>query len=232
MRLYQIPFSHNCIKVRRALDLKGLPYETVDINPAWRGNVKRISGQTLVPVLVDGGHTVAGSTPILLDVERRFPQPPLLPADDPDRAECVVLMEWTDAALMALTRRMAYYRLLTSEASLGKLFFPQMPLPVRAPMGKIASLVLRRRFGITADQNRRDLDRARESARVAVGRLDGEDHLAGGQLTLADVSLAAMAAPLQFTEVAGDEHVQFLLRWAQGVMGSDFTPGQVAPAAA
>ena len=56
MRLFQIPFSHNCVKVRRVLDLKGLDYETVNINPALRRDVKRASGQELVPVLVDGGH--------------------------------------------------------------------------------------------------------------------------------------------------------------------------------
>jgi glutathione S-transferase len=37
MRLYQIPFSHNCRKARHVLDLKGIEYEAVNINPALRG---------------------------------------------------------------------------------------------------------------------------------------------------------------------------------------------------
>ena len=128
MQLFQIPFSHNCVKVRRALDLKGLDYETVDINPARRGDVKRASGQELVPVLVEDGRSTSGSTQILLDVEERHPDPPLLPEGERERAECVLLMEWADGELMALTRRMAYFRVLSgTRADLGKMFFPAVP---------------------------------------------------------------------------------------------------------
>jgi glutathione S-transferase len=233
MRLFQIPFSHNCVKVRRVLDLKGLDYESVNINPALRGEVKRASGQELVPVLVDEGHTTAGSTQILLDVEARHPDPPLLPADGRDRAECIVLMHWADAAFMDLTRRMAYFRVLSGTgADLGKMFFPGRPAPLQRAGGAVSALVLRRRFGITAEQNRRDLESARAAARVAVDRLDGEEHLVGGYLTLADVTLAAMAAPLQYTAAADDPAVAHLLDWARGVMGDDFTPRQIRAAAA
>jgi glutathione S-transferase len=228
MRLFQIPFSHNCVKVRRVLDLKGLDYTAVNINPAWRGDVKRVSGQELVPVLVDGGLAVSGSTPILLDIERRHPEPPLLPADARDRAECVVLMEWADATFMGLTRRMAYYQLLTSDADLGRLFFPRKPRALQLPMGKTAAQVLRRRFGISDAQNERDMERAREAARVSLDRLGDHDYLVAGALTLADVSLAAMAAPLQYTPVAGDVHVARLLEWARGVMDDEFTPAIAA----
>jgi glutathione S-transferase len=227
VRLFQIPFSHNCVKVRRVLDLKGIEYETVDINPAWRGNVKRASGQTLVPVLIDGDRSISGSSPILLDVEERYPDPPLLPADQQDRAECALLMDWADATFMDLTRRMAYFRVLSGDADLGTMFFPRQPPRVRRTLGKGAGLVLRQRFGISRQQNRRDVERARQAARVAADRLGTEDHLVGGRLTLADVSLAAMAAPLQYTEVASDLHVQRLLEWARGILGNDFTPRQI-----
>ena len=87
MQLFQIPFSHNCVKVRRALDLKGLAYETIDINPARRGNVKRASGQELVPVLVEHGRPTAGSTPILLEVERRHRRDARMDGDALDASE-------------------------------------------------------------------------------------------------------------------------------------------------
>jgi glutathione S-transferase len=233
MRLLQIPFSHNCVKVRRALDLKGLDYETVNINPAVRREVKRASGQELVPVLVDSRHTTAGSTQILLDVEERYPDPPLLPMDARDRAECVVLMHWADAAFMDLTRRMAYFRVLSGTgADLGKMFFPGRPAAFQRAGGAASAMVLRRRFGITEEQNRLDLESATERARVAVDRLGGEEHLVAGQRTLADITLAAMAAPLQYTAVADDPAVRHLLDWSRGVMGDDFTPRQIRAAAA
>jgi glutathione S-transferase len=232
MRLYQIPFSHNCVKVRRALDLKGLAYETVDINPAVRMGVKRTSGQELVPVLVDAGHAIAGSTQILLEVEQRHPDPPLLPEDPGERTECVVLMHWADAAFMDLTRRMAYFTVLTGGADLGQMFFTRWPAPAQRAGAKMAAAVLRRRFGISPEQNRRDLDTARREAAVAVDRLGDSEFLVGERLTLADVTLAAMAAPLQYTAVAGDPVVARLLEWSRGVMGDDFTPRQVRAAAA
>jgi glutathione S-transferase len=111
VRLFQIPFSHNCVKVRKTLDLKGLPYETVDIKAYARRDVKRVSGQTLVPALVDDGNVVTDSTRILLYLEERYPQTPLLPRDPRERAECLVLEEWADSTFMALTRRIAYRRI-------------------------------------------------------------------------------------------------------------------------
>ena len=232
MQLFQIPFSHNCVKVRRVLDLKGLTYDTVDINPASRRGVKRASGQELVPVLVDGGHVTAGSTQILLDVEERYPEPALLPADAHERAECVVLMHWADSAFMDLTRRMAYFRVLSGTgADLGRLFFPGKPAPVQRAGAMLAEQVLRRRFGITDDQNRRDLDTARETAQTAVDRLADADYLVGDRLTLANVTLTSMAAPLQYTEAAGDPAVSRLMGWSRGIMGDEFTPRQISAAA-
>ena len=233
VRLYQIPFSHNCVKVRRVLDLKGLGYKTVNINPASRRGVKRVSGQELVPVLVDDGKSVSGSTAILLAVEARYPEPPLLPADPHERAECIVLMHWADSAFMDLTRRMAYHRVLSGTgADLGKMFFPGWPGPMQRAGAMLAERVLRRRFGITDDQNRADVENARETAQVALDRLGDEEHLVGNTLTLADVTLASMTAPLQYTEVAGDPAVTRLLDWSRGIMGEDFTPSQVRMAAA
>src|SRR5687768_15087309 len=51
VKLLQIPFSHNSIKVRRALALKGLAYERENVNPAIRRRLIKVSGQPLTPVL-------------------------------------------------------------------------------------------------------------------------------------------------------------------------------------
>jgi glutathione S-transferase len=232
MRLFQIPFSHNCVKVRHVLDLKGARYEAVSINPAVRAEVKRLSGQTLVPVLVDRGHVVSGSTPILLYVEERFPDPPLLPGDPQERAECMLLMDWADGTFMAPARRLAYFQVLSVPGRLGEMFFPGMPPLAQRVAGRGAARVLRLRFGIDAARNRTDEQRARSAARVAVDRLAGAGHLVGDRLSLADITLAAMTAPLQYAgDVRDDPHVGALLQWGEGVLGDDFTPLR-APAAA
>src|SRR5512139_2226142 len=108
LRLIQIPFSHNCIKVRLALERKGIPFVVENIPPAERSSPRRASGQGLVPVLVDGDRAVADSTAILLHLEERFPEPALVPRDPASRAECLVLEDWADERFMALSRRIAY----------------------------------------------------------------------------------------------------------------------------
>lgn len=60
--LYELPGCPFCTKVRRKLDELDLDYESRTVPPAHheRTEVKEISGQTKVPVLVDPEHDIAG----------------------------------------------------------------------------------------------------------------------------------------------------------------------------
>ena len=69
MRVYRIPFSTNVERVALALAQESLDVEWVDVNPADRTEVDRVSGQSLVPVLVDGDRVVSDSTEILRYLE-------------------------------------------------------------------------------------------------------------------------------------------------------------------
>ena len=53
-----------------------------------------MSGQELVPVLVDGERVLFDSPVILAHLEERFPEPPLYPADPARRAEVQVFLDW------------------------------------------------------------------------------------------------------------------------------------------
>lgn len=64
------------------------------MDPADRSEVVRVSGQALVPVLVDGDTVVSDSTAILEYLEKRFPEPPLYPSDPARRAELRLFLEW------------------------------------------------------------------------------------------------------------------------------------------
>jgi len=94
LRLYRIPHSTNVERVALALAHKGLEAESVWIEPDDRTEVKKVSGQTLVPVLVDGEEVVADSTRILEHLEERSPQRPLYPEDTAPRAEMQVFVDW------------------------------------------------------------------------------------------------------------------------------------------
>jgi len=94
LRLYRIPHSTNVERVALALAHKGLEAESVWIESDDRTEVKKVSGQTLVPVLVDGEELVADSTRILEHLEERYPQRPLYPEDTAPRAEMQVFVDW------------------------------------------------------------------------------------------------------------------------------------------
>jgi glutathione S-transferase len=94
LRLLRFRYSTNVDRVALALAHKGLEAESVWVDPTDRTPVEQVSGQSLVPVLIDGDEVVADSTAIVEHLERRFPDPPLFP-DDPARAAGVrIFVDW------------------------------------------------------------------------------------------------------------------------------------------
>ena len=94
LTLYGAPFSTNVQRVTMALAHKGLEYEYVEISYDERSPVLEVSGQPLVPVLVDDGEVVVDSMVIVAHLERLRPEPPLYPADPARRAELEVFIDW------------------------------------------------------------------------------------------------------------------------------------------
>jgi glutathione S-transferase len=94
LRIYRIPFSTNVERVALALGHKGIEVEWIDVDPHDRGEVERVSGQPLVPVLVDDGRVVVDSTVILSYLEKLEPEPRLFPSEPARRAELDVFLDW------------------------------------------------------------------------------------------------------------------------------------------
>jgi maleylacetoacetate isomerase len=94
LRVYRIPFSTNVERVSLALAHKGLDVEWEDVDPRDRSPVDQISGQPLVPVLVDDGRVLADSTTIIRYLEELQPEPALFPRDEARRAELDVFLDW------------------------------------------------------------------------------------------------------------------------------------------
>ncbi|KAL2513849.1 Glutathione S-transferase Z1 [Forsythia ovata] len=90
LKLYSYWRSSCSCRVRIALKLKGLDYEYIAIN-LLKGDQKspeflKLNPLGYVPVLVDGDIVVADSFAILLYLEEKYPQHPLLPKDLQKRA--------------------------------------------------------------------------------------------------------------------------------------------------
>lgn len=221
MRLIQIPFSHNCIKVRRALEIKGLEFDTRDIHPLKRDAVIEASGQPLVPVLIDDGRVVFESTAILHHLEAAHPGASLLPDDPADHPHCWLIEDWADAVFMRLTQRIAYWQVLATPGRLERAFFPNARGLKRAIMTRRARQVVTRRFKLSEKGNERDEVEAVRLAGIAVDRLAGRPYLFGDRPTVADIGLAAMAGPLMMAaeHVRHEPAVSALTGWCEPILG-------------
>ena len=94
MQVYRIPFSTNVERVALAAGHKELEIDWIDVDPGDRSEVEQLSGQSLVPLLVDDARVVVDSTEILRHLEERHPDPPLWPRDSARRAELDVFLDW------------------------------------------------------------------------------------------------------------------------------------------
>lgn len=229
--LHQIPFSHNTKKVRVALRAKGLQFESVDVNPILRPRTRLRSGQWLLPVLEDDGRYMSDSTAICLYLDSRYPEPALLPFDPDERAEALRLARWSDESFMELTRRIAYVKITANPEVMADMFFPGLPRGARPAVGRGLAAGIRRRFEGSEARSGADVDEALALSAQAERLRGGRDFLVGVRLSLADISLAAMSAPLALgpPRLTGDPAVSDLLEWGSGILGPDgygpATPG-------
>ena len=96
MKLYSFFNSSASYRVRIALALKGLDYQTVGVNiRIGQQNelaYRRMNPLGLVPTLViDDGESLGQSLAITDWLDGHFPQSPLLPADFPTRSKVLEL---------------------------------------------------------------------------------------------------------------------------------------------
>ena len=90
MKLYNIPLSGNCYKIRLFLSLLDKEYETIAVNAAAGENrtatFLKINPRGQVPVLEDEGLVIWDSTAILMYLARRYGDETWLPLDAPGLA--------------------------------------------------------------------------------------------------------------------------------------------------
>jgi maleylacetoacetate isomerase len=97
MKLYGYFRSSAAFRVRIALNLKKLSYETLPIhlrrNDQSKPDYRGVNPQGLVPTLEDEGRTLIQSLAIIEYLDELHPEPPLLPRDPADRARVRALAD-------------------------------------------------------------------------------------------------------------------------------------------
>lgn len=155
-----------------------------------------------MPVLVHGSSRFVDSTDILVHADAFCGGDLLYPRDAALRREVEDLEERFDEELGPHTRRWAYAQLLPEARLLRRAMSSGVPrldavlLPVLMPL--VISLV-RARLRITPESAHRSIEHVRVIFREVDERLDdGRRFLVGERFTAADLTFAALAAPVLF----------------------------------
>ena len=94
IRYYRFPMSTNCDRLSLALAHKGIEVESVFVPFEDRTEVRKVSGQKLVPVLDVHGEVLWDSMKIVRRLEDLCPTKPLYPSDPARRAEMELFIDW------------------------------------------------------------------------------------------------------------------------------------------
>jgi len=200
--LITMPHSHYSEKARWALDRLGFPYREEPHVPLLHRLATTRSGGGSVPVLVQGSSRFIDSTEIVVHADAAGGGDLLYPRDATLRREVEALEKRFDDELGPHTRRWAYAQLLANPGLLRPVMSRGVPwlearlLPVIMP--GVLSLI-RSSLRITPESAHRSLERVRGIFRETGDRLsDGRRYLVGERFTAADLTFAALAAPVLF----------------------------------
>ncbi|MBA3542394.1 MAG: glutathione S-transferase family protein [Deltaproteobacteria bacterium] len=111
LTLYQFALCPFCHKVRAGLELKGLAYRAVEVNPMTKKELPPLPADApkKVPVLQHASETIFDSTTILAYLDTAFPDTlPFTPADPAARVTSTAIEEWVDAELIAALPTVIY----------------------------------------------------------------------------------------------------------------------------
>lgn len=200
LRLVTIPMSHYCEKARWALDRAGLAYrEEPHLQGFHYAYVRAAGGGITAPVLVTADGVLSDSSAILEWVDRTRPRG-LYPREPATAREVRAWEEDFDEGLGPASRLVVYHHLLP---------WPELSIPYAAAsvpwwqrrlfptVFPVVAGFIERRLGID-DAGLSDAHDTidRTLGDVAARLADGRRYLAGESFTAADLTFAALAAPL------------------------------------
>jgi glutathione S-transferase len=207
LHLFHYRMSSCSQKLRIFLNLKGIPWEGHHVDLHAKEHVSPyflgINPRGLVPVLIDDGNVHIESNDIILYLERRFPEPPLIPSGMEKEAEALLAYE----DKIHLDLRTVSFRFIFDPSKPVK-NLEDLKLYETCSTGTVhgkhdshvdQEIEFWRSFaenGITDEQARRAVASFFEAFTEMDRRLSNAPYLVGGQLSLVDIAWGVYAQRL------------------------------------
>jgi glutathione S-transferase len=203
--LHQFAGSHFNEKARWALDWKGVAHRRRTHLPGPHAlAMLRLSGQTATPVLCVGGEVIAGSARIVDALEQRQPERPLYPEAPEPRRSALELQARFDAEVGPAVRTAIFSVLLTEPDALCAIFAGGKPATARWLYRRAFPLtrpIMARANGVTGDAAcERAFEVSTRSLDFVATSVGPAGYLAGDRFSVADLTAAALLAPLVFPD--------------------------------
>lgn len=207
LTLYQFPISHFCEKARWALDYKNLEHSKVNVLPGLHiAKMKKLAGKSQVPVLKHNDHVVQGSAKIIDYLDTAFTHKVLTPEEHDLKQKAVEWEKFADQKIGPQVRLVIYHILLD---------YPDLAIPMFTQDGPFYGPFLIKRIFPKLQKKMREFMNinASTAAKCNADLLKTVDDLAGhyakhkfmvgDQFTRADLSAAALLAPIVMPDKYG-----------------------------
>jgi glutathione S-transferase len=193
--LWHLEISHYNEKVRWALDHKGISHVRRAVTPGLQElTARRLRAGRTVPILEMNGRAIGDSTKIIEEIERRWPERPLYPADPEGRSRALELEDYFDEQCGPDARRVLFNDNLADPATFIAMF-NGADRPRRRLLATLTPLffqVVKRRFQIRPEM----VEESREKVRAAFDKVEAEvgpsGYLVGESFTVADLTAASI----------------------------------------
>ena len=202
LELFQFRFSHYNEKVRWALDYKGLAHKRTDLLPGPHvGTIRKLTGQSQTPVLRMNDEYVHDSAWIIERLEMIFKDTaPLFPADEATRDRAREIARHFDFVVGPAARICAFVGMLDDADYIARMFATGQPWLQRAMYRAGLPLLkgkIRKANGITGRDAIAEAERLVAANMESIAKITFKTgYLAGDAFTIADLTAAALLAPL------------------------------------
>ena len=191
--LWHLEISHYNEKARWALDYKGIAHVRRAVTPGLQElTARRLRAGRTVPVLQMDGRAIGDSTKVIEEIERRWPEPPLYPADPEERRRALDLEDYFDEECGPDARRVLFNDNLAEPETFLAMFGADRPRLLLKTLTPLICRVVKRRFRIRPET----VDESRAKVRAAFDKLEADvgpsGYLVGESFTVADLTAASI----------------------------------------